>query len=164
MFRILYGSYFTQSQTEGLPQNQQDFPQPALSSPVTLLCCSSISAAATPNGPPSGVPAQVTSLPGYLPITFVLLLSMPDPTCIFVCSCYGVVKPFPFFLVCPLCHWLFPTDALIWTVSLLLQRATAGWEASVCSIRHQGPVGGCCSGTTGGAAGVHPVPLGTRVF
>lgn len=80
LFRILYGFHFTQSQAKDLPQDQQDFSQPALSSPNSPPC-SSISALATLTllqgfDPSSGY--FTTSL--HLPITFFSsLLSVSYP-------------------------------------------------------------------------------------
>lgn len=160
MFRILYGSPVSQP---NFPQNQQDFPTTCLFSschPALLLlsfCCSHTEWLS--------LRTSQIRLHHYLDV-FPSLSSFPycpsqTPHAFLAVPVMGWSIHFSSFVYVPFRRCLFPThDSLIWQVSLLLQRAIAGWEASVCSSRHQGPVGDCCSGTAGGAAGVHPVPLG----
>lgn len=163
LFRILYGSHFTQSRTKGLPQNQQGFPTtcPFISCHPALLLlnfyCSH---------------TEWLSLRGSQLRLHHYLDTFPSLSSFCYCPCQtpraflsvpvmGWSNHFPSFLYVPSVVGYILQVSI---VSLLLQRATAGWEASVCSSRHQGPVGGCCSWTASGAAGVHPVPAGRGVF
>lgn len=110
-------------------------------------------------------PAQVMLLPGYLPTTFFFpYCPSQTPSAFLSVPVMGWSIYFPSFSYVPSVVGYFPRMMRLFGEFLLLQRATAGREASVCSSRHQAPVGGCCSGTASGAAGVHPVLLGRQVF
>lgn len=136
-------------------------PQPALSSPAPQFLLQPYGMALL-----QGFPAQVP-LPGYLPITFFFsLLSISDPECIFfLFLLWGDQSiSFPSCMSPSVAGYFLQMMRLFSESVCSCKGQQAGWEASVCSSRHQAPVGGCCSRTDGGAAGVHPVLLGGQVF